>query len=158
MPSVPFRIRRADIGDETVIAENFYYMWEDYDLNKILRADWLEVTLLFIEQAKAQLSFAAFIAETEEQLIGSAACQRFSGLYPDVFEHSERNYGYIWGVYVAPQYRGEGVGKALTEAANDYLKSIGCTRALLHASPMGKPLYASLGFVDSNEMKMDSVQ
>ncbi len=153
-----FRIRQTHVGDEGIIAENFCHMWEDYNVDKILRTDWLEATLFFIKQVKAHLSFTAFVAETEEQIIGSAACQRFSGFYPGVFEQSERDYGYIWGVYAAPQYRGKGMSKALVAAANDYLKGIGCTRALLHASPMGKFIYTALDFTESNEMKLELVQ
>ena len=157
-PSTPFLVRQAGLVDGTVVAENFYKMWKDYGLDELLREDWQEITLQFIEQAKTSLSFAAFIAEANDQIIGSVACQRFSGLYPDVFEQSERNYGYIWGVYVSPQYRGRGVGKTLTETADDYLRSIGCTRVLLHASPMGRSIYTSLGFIDSNEMGLDFIQ
>ena len=154
-PTTPFHVRHASLEDETLIAENFYRMWSDYELSELLRVDWQEITLQFIKQAKTSLSFAAFVAEANDEIVGSVACQRFYGLYPDVFEQSERDYGYIWGVYVAPQYRGKGIGKTLTRAADDYLKSIGCTRVLLHASPMGKSMYASLGFTDSNEMKLD---
>jgi hypothetical protein len=35
----------------------------------------------------------------------------------------------------------------------DWTKAHGCDRVLLHASDMGRPLYASLGFEDSNEMR-----
>ena len=33
-----------------------------------------------------------------------------------------------------------------------YLKEIGCTKGVIHASETGKFLYASLGYVESNEM------
>ena len=33
-----------------------------------------------------------------------------------------------------------------------YLKEIGCTTAVLHASEQGKLLYSRLGYVESNEM------
>ena len=39
--------------------------------------------------------------------------------------------------------------------AIEYLKSIACTRVILHASPSGKPVYSSLGFSESNEMRLD---
>ena len=39
--------------------------------------------------------------------------------------------------------------------AIEYLKSLACTRAILHASPSGKSIYAGLGFSETNEMKLD---
>jgi GNAT superfamily N-acetyltransferase len=66
-----------------------------------------------------------------------------------------RYYGYTWGVYVESAYRHQGVGMRLTEQAIAYLKSLNCTRAILHASPVGKPLYAKMGFQPSNEMFLD---
>ena len=89
------------------------------------------------------------------EVVGSAACQVFAGLYPSVFQGDKRKYGYIWGVYVAPTARGQGVAKALTHACTDYLRIIGCTRALLHASPQGESVYKSLGFETSNEMRLE---
>jgi ribosomal protein S18 acetylase RimI-like enzyme len=66
--------------------------------------------------------------------------------------------GYIWGVYVEAPFRRRGFGKQLTAMAVDYLKSIGCTRVILHASPSGQPIYTSLGFVASNEMRLDLLE
>lgn len=54
-------------------------------------------------------------------------------------------------------YRGRGIGKQLTTSAIAHLKSIGCTRVVLNASPSGKPVYSSLGFVESNGMWLDLV-
>ena len=43
----------------------------------------------------------------------------------------------------------------MIEACVNYLKAIGCTRIVLHASPAGKPVYAALGFHDTNEMRLE---
>ncbi|NER99044.1 MAG: GNAT family N-acetyltransferase, partial [Symploca sp. SIO1B1] len=64
-------------------------------------------------------------------------------------------YGYIWNVYVESPYRNQGFAKKLTSLACDYLKLLGCTQAILHASPLGKPAYDRMGFYQSNEMRLD---
>lgn len=51
----------------------------------------------------------------------------------------------------------QGIAKALTAACASYLKSIGCNRAVLHASPAGRPVYEQLGFTASNEMRLDLI-
>lgn len=47
--------------------------------------------------------------------------------------------------------------KKLTGMALDHLKLLNCTRVILHASPLGKPVYSSLGFWESNEMRLDLI-
>ncbi len=118
--------------------------------------DWLEITLEFISQARQTLSYQAFVAEVEgRQIVGSAGCQRFAGLSPNVMKAAERCDGYIWGVYVEPAYRNRGIATQLTQQAIAHLKASGCTHAVLNASPSGKPVYSRLGFIESNLMRLD---
>ena len=35
------------------------------------------------------------------------------------------------------------------------VKALGCTQAILHASPSGQPVYSRLGFAGSHEMQLD---
>ena len=150
-----YLVRPATAAEDALIAANYRCMWAEYELDKILSDDWLDGTLRLTKQARAGLEYQAFIAEIAGEAVGSAACQVFAGLYPFVFRADKRKYGYIWGVYVAPAARGQGVAKALTHACTDYLRTIGCTRALLHASPQGEPVYESLGLETSNEMRLE---
>ncbi|MEH1803385.1 MAG: hypothetical protein V7L13_30320 [Nostoc sp.] len=39
----------------------------------------------------------------------------------------------------------------------EYLKAIACTRVVLNASPLGKPVYSSLGFSEGNVMQLDLI-
>ena len=76
-------------------------------------------------------------------------------MYPAVLKAEQRNYGYIWNVYVLPEHRRQGIATELTKVAVNYLKSLNCTKAILNASPSGKPVYEQLGFVAGNEMVLD---
>jgi GNAT superfamily N-acetyltransferase len=146
-------IREATISEDTLIAQHFYQLWLD---NKItpnsIRSDWLEETRKFITQARQNLAFQAFVAVISDRVIGSTSCQLFAGLYPTPFKSDFRKYGYLWNVYVEANYRRQGIATKLTKTAIDYLNSLNCSHAILHASPQGKPLYESLGFVPKNEM------
>ena len=149
-------ITEASQNEDSLIARHFYQMWMDNDVpDESIRSDWLETTLQFINNARQDLFYQAFIAEVDGVAIGSASCQIFAGLYPQVLVENYRKYGYIWGVYVEPAYRRRGIAKQLTKKAIAYLKSLGCTRVILHASPSGKPVYTSLGFSESNEMRLN---
>lgn len=150
-----FHVRAATPAEDTLIAHHFYQMWLDNQIPPTaIASDWLEKSLQFIDQARQTLSYQAFVAEVEGQIVGSAGCQRFAGLYPNIMQTTERCDGYIWGVYVEPAYRGRGIATQLTQQTIAHLRAIGCTHAVLNASPSGKPVYSRLGFADSNLMRL----
>jgi GNAT superfamily N-acetyltransferase len=59
----------------------------------------------------------------------------------------------VVNVYTEPDWRQRGVARTLMKTAMDWCIARGFDRMLLHASDAGRPLYASLGFVASNEMR-----
>ena len=151
-------IREESPQEDCVIAKHFHQLWLDNEVPAdSIQSNLLEITIQFIEHARLKLHYKAFVAEVNGTVIGSVSCQLFAGLYPHVLAQQYRKYGYIWGVYVEPPHRGQGLAKKLTVMAIDYLKSLSCTRVILHASPLGKPVYSSLGFSHSNEMRLDLI-
>ncbi len=149
-------IREATLQEDALIAEHFYQMWRDNDVPAhSIEPEWFDITLQFIDRARRELGYKAFVAEVDGRVVGSTSCQLFAGLYPHVLTEEYRKYGYIWGVYVELSHRRQGIGKKLTLQAIGYLKSIHCTRVILHASPLGKPVYSSLGFSQSNQMQLE---
>jgi GNAT superfamily N-acetyltransferase len=149
-------IRQSTLQEDPVIAKHFYQMWRDLDVPVgAIEPDWLNISLQYMQQARRDLQYQAFVAEADGQIVGSASCQIFAGLYPLILKPEQRHYGYIWGVYVEPAYRKQGIATQLTQGTIDYLRSCGCTRAILNASPVGKPVYDRLGFTTSNAMHLD---
>ncbi|MEO1005934.1 MAG: GNAT family N-acetyltransferase [Cyanobacteria bacterium J06638_38] len=148
---------------DLVIAQHFYQLWLDNNVpENQIDDNWLDITLKFMQQARQESKFQTFVAQVETEvdyqeadykIVGSVSCQLFAGLYPNI--RRDRTYGYIWNVYVASDYRLQGIATELTKAAVAYLKSLNCTKALLHASPSGQPVYQSIGFIPSNEMMLD---
>jgi ribosomal protein S18 acetylase RimI-like enzyme len=148
--------REATAQEDGLIARHFYQMWLNIGFsNDAINPEWLNITLKFIEQARRDLSYQGFFAEVEGVIVGSVSCQLYTGLHPNILQPQYRKYGYIWGVYVEPSYRRQGIAKQLTRMAVNYLKAIGCTRVVLNASPSGRPVYESLGFSSGNTMQLD---
>lgn len=151
----PVVIRVARPDEDRVIARHFYQMWIDNGLTaEQLEPDWEAITLDYLTQARSDLGYQAFVAEVEGEIVGSAGGQHFAGLYPINFTSAFRRDGYIWGVYVEPAFRRQGLGKQLTEQVIAHLRSLGCTRAVLNASPSGRSVYEQLGFVPGNAMTL----
>ena len=61
----------------------------------------------------------------------------------------------IMNVYTEPAYRRQGTARQLMQTMITWCKQQGFARVTLHASDQGKPLYESLGFQDSNEMRLN---
>ncbi len=149
-------IRVANLQENYLIAKHLYLMWQDIGVpDESIQSNWLEITKEYIDNARQQLFYQGFIADLNNTIVGSVSCQIFAGLYPNIIKPEYRKQGYIWGVYVEPDYRRQGIAKKLMEEAITYLKSISCTKIILHASPQGKPLYSHLGFDENNEMGLD---
>ena len=143
-------IREAMQQDEALIAKHLCQI--AYELgfpSSSIRQDWLEKTIQFIDYARRELRYKGFVAELNDEIIGSSSCQILE-LYPMLSHQYQK--GYIWGIYVEAPYRRRGVATKLMQQAMIHLKEIGCTKAVLHASDQGKLLYSSFGYTESNEM------
>ena len=116
-------------------------MWQDMGIPEdAINPDWHDITLEFIDTARRYLFYKAFVAEVDNAVVGSASCQIFGDLFPNIFKPEYRKTGYIWGVYVEPSYRRQGIGKQLTSIAVEYLKAIACTQVVLNGSPASRML------------------
>jgi ribosomal protein S18 acetylase RimI-like enzyme len=152
----PWSIRQAEESEDALLAIHFERMWADTGVAKEhVLDDAAQRVVAFVQEARSRHEYRAFLAVTEDgNVVGSAGCQVFAGLYPNVLASQYRRYGYVWGVFVEPSYRKAGIATALTEMANAYLCSIGCTHVLLHASPQGRHVYERLGFEPTNELRL----
>jgi GNAT superfamily N-acetyltransferase len=56
-------------------------------------------------------------------------------------------------VYTEPEWRQRGIARALMQAIMRWATEQGFDRVVLHASDAGRPLYRSLGFAATNEMR-----
>ena len=143
-------------ADDVIIADHFGKMWRDSPVpSDALVADWFDRTMAFIAAARAGGSFLSYVARSGPDIVGSLAVQRFAGLYPDVIRTDYRRYGYVWGVFVCPERRREGIASVLVQRSMNDLQQLGYSRVLLHASVMGHPVYEALGFTTTNEMQVD---
>jgi ribosomal protein S18 acetylase RimI-like enzyme len=148
-------IREGRPDEAHLLAEAFREMWLDNAIAEPdIEPDYRERVERFVVAGRERAHLRFYLAERDEELVGAACCQLFEGLYPAILKSSLRRYGYIWGVYVARHERRQGLGRRLTDACVQALVELDCTHVVLHAAPPGKGVYAALGFVGTNEMRL----
>lgn len=60
----------------------------------------------------------------------------------------------ILNVFVEPEYRRQGIARRLMQTMIDWCRAQGFPHVSLHASDEGRPLYESLGFKPTTEMRL----
>ena len=61
---------------------------------------------------------------------------------------------WILNVYTCPEYRRQGIARRLMQTMIEWCRQAGFQSVSLHASDEGRPLYESLGFKPTEEMKL----
>lgn len=62
--------------------------------------------------------------------------------------------GFVFNVFTAPAHRKHGLARKMMDAIHEWCRAEGIERVVLNASTFGRPLYQSLGYVDSGEPMM----
>ena len=60
---------------------------------------------------------------------------------------------YVYGLFVAPQCRRQGIARRLMATIDAWVDEQGYEATALHASLGGRPLYEDIGFVPTSEMR-----
>lgn len=142
------------LDDETVV-RHYLALWDSYGTPKEhLEPDAATRILAFISEARQHRGLGIFLAHVDGKVAGSASCQLYLSPYPEVIMPTHRRLGYIWSVYVEPDFRRQGIARRLMERAIDHLKALGCTTVVLHSSDAGEKLYEEIGFERAKEMRL----
>ena len=148
-----YRIRKAEQRDIPIIVDfrmkMFHsFLGDTFDLAKTGEferrhlAEWLETG-----------QFAAWVAEDDTGQVIAGAAASFYVLPPKPWNLNGRH-TFISSMYTEPEYRKKGIGGRLLQAALDFAQEQGVETVTLHASKAAHSLYASFGFKDTNEMRL----
>ena len=99
----------------------------------ILGNDW-GVRREWLEFATTQPECTPIIADVEGEVVGTGVGTANGPV------------GWIGTIFIAPDRRGQGLGRALTQAIIDRLESAGCRSLALVATSEGRRLYERMGF------------
>jgi GNAT superfamily N-acetyltransferase len=147
-------IREGTTADIPEIAHQRRRMCEDmnYTDADILSA-MVNATADYLKKAIPEGSFRSWLACDNDRVVAGGAV--VISAWPAHAYDLECRRATILNVYTEPQYRRRGIARQIMEAMIAWCKQEGFARVSLHASNQGRHLYESLGFEDSNEMRLN---
>ncbi len=148
-----YRIRPATVDDAPVIARHRAAMFRDMgdasgdDVARIESA-----SILYLRQMMSERRFLGWLAERHGEVVAGGGLV-VSQLLPRPGAVDGGEQALILNVYCEPEHRRRGLARALMAAMLEWCKRERIAKVVLHASQDGRPLYESLGFVQTNEMR-----
>jgi GNAT superfamily N-acetyltransferase len=108
------------------------------------RGDWGE-RLAFFDWAVRQPTIAPLVAELDGEIVATGVGS------------AHGRAGWVGTIFVAPERRRSGLGRAVTRTVIDDLEARGCRTLLLIATSMGRPVYEREGFAVLDEQVRFSI-
>jgi GNAT superfamily N-acetyltransferase len=158
-----FHVRPATLADRAAIAEHRVALFIEMDRMNPSQADVLrDATLAYLAHAIPSGEYfgwlATLSAAPSRVVAGCGAQMRNVAPFPWRFPtHGEviaaGRQALIVNVYTDPEFRRLGLARRLLTTVIDWARLHQVDSLILHATPDGRPLYESLGFEASNELR-----
>ena len=152
------QLRKATVEDIPALVNHRRKMFEDiaalkgelYEQAGLDAMDTAYAVLLRYEIPAGTMR--AWVIEDGGRIAASGAL-KFTDWLPRP-DGGRRGLVYAHSVYTEVAYRRKGLARRILNAMIDDCRANKWSRISLHASERGRPLYESLGFVDTNEMRL----
>ena len=154
MSEQSFSIRRATVADVPTITAHRRRMFEDMGRGTPSQLDAMDAKFTpWVSNKIACGEYLAWFFVNERDEVVAGAGLILLDQTPSPFDLSEKR-GYILNVYVDRDYRRRSLARRLMLTILDYCREQDIRVTELHASDQGRPLYESLGFKPTNEMRL----
>jgi GNAT superfamily N-acetyltransferase len=149
-----FLIREATIADVPEILRHRRGMFEDMGYRDAAALEAMRApSQAFLEKGIREGFFRGWLAETADGRIAGGGGIVITQWPAHPLDAQTRR-ATILNLYTVPAYRRQGIARALMTAMVDWCRREGFASVSLHASEDGRPLYESLGFEPTNEMRL----
>jgi GNAT superfamily N-acetyltransferase len=154
-------VRVATVADVAALARHRVEMYRDMGvLADALYEPLREASAAYLARALAAGEYRAWVASPhgERDVVAGAGLLLRPAL-PHLWRRGEETdvarglHGLVCNVFTERPWRRRGLARRLTEAVVAGARAAGVSHLTLHASDDGRPLYESLGFVPTNEMR-----
>lgn len=154
----PWRLRRATLADLDLLTSHRRRMFAEIRTRRS-RAELDRADAQYRRWVRRELParhFLAFVVETPGGRPAGSGAIWLAPTQPRPGRLGQRpRLPYILSMFTEPAFRGRGVASRIVRAQVRWARERGYARIYLHASAMGRPVYARLGFAPGNEMRRD---
>ena len=137
------RIRKAECSDLPVLAVLACRLWPQHTLQQMREE---------LAQILSEPDAAFFLCHAPEGAVGVAQCQ----LRCDYVEGTDSSpVGYLEGIYVAEEFRKQGIAKALLAACEAWAKTMGCSEFASDCELTNREslqFHLHMGFAEANRI------
>lgn len=151
-PVTAARIREATLADVHVILRHRRCMFADMGRgDEPMREAMVTATRPFIESGLRSGSYRGWLGEVEGRVVAGGGVA-FADFQPTPWDLSPKR-AWIVNVYTEPAFRRQGLARKVLDAILVWCREHSLKAVFLHASDEGRPLYESLGFKPTSEMR-----
>ncbi len=151
--SATARLREATPADVAVILHQRRRMFADMGEGDEASLDAMsEATRPILAAALVDGSYRGWLVEVAGRVVAGGGVALF-GFQPTPADLSPRR-AWIVNIYTEPAFRRQGLAKLVMRGIIDWCRAEGLSIVRLHASDAGRPLYQSMGFEPTNEMRL----
>lgn len=149
-----FTIRRASTADLDILVEHRRAMFQDmgYHDDVALNSMSAKFRVWLLEHMNAR-DYHAWLVSAPDGSIAAGAALWLMDWPPHMVGQGPRR-GNILNVYTAAHFRRRGLARELMQTVLAWCGENRLDTIILHASPSGRPLYESMGFQPTNEMRI----
>jgi GNAT superfamily N-acetyltransferase len=148
------RVRPALAADVGIVVHQKCSMFADMGAGSAAERDAMATAARpFIEAALKDGSYRGWLAEVDGRVVAGGGIA-IVGFQPTPYDPSPRR-AWILNMYTEPPYRRRGLARMILQHMIAWCREQGIGSVFLHASDAGRPLYESLGFEPTNEMRLD---
>lgn len=149
-----FKIRRASEEEINTLVVHRCGMFRDMGYTDEAAMDSMakKCKPWLLDKMKSGEYFAWLAVDTEGTIAAGAGLWLMDWL-PHLIGKSQRR-GNIVNVYTEEKFRRRGLARCLMDTAVNWCRENGIDTVILHSSDEGRPLYESMGFAQTNEMRL----
>ena len=148
-------IRMATVDDAPIVVHHRRAMFFDMGYTDPAALGAMDASFLpYVSQSLVDETYRGWLAHTSDGRVvaGSGLIVHAWPSRPVVPAQSRR--AYVLNVYTEPDYRGRGIARRIMTEIVEWCRVQGFSSISLHASIFGRPLYESMGFEPTNEMRL----
>ncbi len=155
MGETRFSIRQGTPADAPLIAAQRLGMFRDmgYTDDAALQTASAAFDAWLADKLRKNEYFSWFALNAAGEAVAGVGLWLQNDMLPGPLDSSGRR-AYVLNVYTHPDYRRLGLARQLMTVLLDWCRTQGLVTVFLHASETGRPLYESLGFRQTNEMRL----